>query len=54
VEETAPACPACGEKLFVEHPADIQPTRHDVLVYPDEKHEKTPNTDPNGADEGHR
>lgn len=28
IEATVPACPYCGRKADVEHPADIQPTRH--------------------------
>lgn len=28
VDETVPACPSCGRKMYVEHPADITPTRH--------------------------
>jgi H/ACA ribonucleoprotein complex subunit 3 len=28
VDDQAPACPNCGEKISVEYPADISPTRH--------------------------
>lgn len=43
VADTAPACPTCGEKIFVEHPADMRPIRHQVLSYPDEHRDETPN-----------
>jgi len=43
VDDTGPACPSCGEKIFVEHPADIQPIRHRILTYPDEHRDETPN-----------
>ena len=31
VDDRAPACPKCGEKIYVEHPADITPTKHPPL-----------------------
>lgn len=29
VDDRAPACPNCGTKIYVEHPADITPTRNE-------------------------
>jgi len=31
VDDRAPACPRCGEKIYVEHPGGITPTRHPPL-----------------------
>ncbi|WP_147869496.1 zinc ribbon domain-containing protein [Stieleria maiorica] len=31
VDDRAPACPYCGEKVYVEHPGDITPTRHEPV-----------------------
>ncbi|QEG00481.1 hypothetical protein Mal15_45510 [Stieleria maiorica] len=31
VDDRAPACPWCGESIYVEHPADITPTKHRQL-----------------------
>ncbi|WP_146514858.1 zinc ribbon domain-containing protein [Rubripirellula amarantea] len=28
VDDRAPACPNCGEKIYVEHPGGITPTKH--------------------------
>ncbi|TWU26254.1 hypothetical protein Pla52o_01070 [Novipirellula galeiformis] len=28
VDDRAPACPKCGEKIYVISPGDITPTRH--------------------------
>jgi len=28
VDDTAPACPNCGYKIYVEHSGDITPVRH--------------------------
>lgn len=28
VDDRAVACPACGEKIYVEIPGDITPTKH--------------------------
>ncbi len=32
--ETAPACPACGNLVSVEHPGDISGVKHFPLEYP--------------------
>jgi uncharacterized paraquat-inducible protein A len=34
VYETAPACPACGSHVYVEHPGDIRGVKHFPLHYP--------------------
>ncbi|KAA5542631.1 zinc-ribbon domain-containing protein [Roseiconus nitratireducens] len=34
VDDRAVACPRCGEKIYVEHPGDITPTRHPPVSYP--------------------
>ncbi|KAA1261463.1 hypothetical protein LF1_40130 [Rubripirellula obstinata] len=31
VDDRAPACPNCGGKIYVEHPADITPTKHEQI-----------------------
>lgn len=31
VDDRAPACPNCGEKIYVEHPGDITPTKHEQI-----------------------
>ncbi|TWT98520.1 zinc ribbon domain-containing protein [Stieleria varia] len=31
VDDRAPACPECGEKIYVETPGDITPTKHPQL-----------------------
>ncbi|EMB13774.1 zinc ribbon domain-containing protein [Rhodopirellula europaea] len=31
VDDRVPACPNCGEKIYVEHPGGITPTRHEKL-----------------------
>jgi rRNA maturation protein Nop10 len=33
VDDRAPACPNCGEKVYVEHPGDITPVKHDQLPH---------------------
>ncbi len=35
VFETAPACPACGNRVYVEHPANLLGVKHRPLSYPD-------------------
>ncbi|EMI21215.1 hypothetical protein RMSM_01846 [Rhodopirellula maiorica SM1] len=39
VDDRAVACPQCGEKIYVEHPADITPTRHSQIDFPGESNE---------------
>ena len=34
VAELAPACPNCGEKIYVEHPGDIKGVKHPPLDLP--------------------
>jgi len=34
---TAVACPDCGEKIFIEHPADLERVRHKPLDLPKAK-----------------
>ncbi len=34
VFETAPACPSCGTRVYVEHPANIVGVKHRSLSYP--------------------
>lgn len=34
VDDRAPACPHCGEKIYVEHPGDIKPVRHRPVELP--------------------
>ncbi|CAD73779.1 MAG TPA: zinc-ribbon domain-containing protein [Rhodopirellula baltica] len=31
VDDRVPACPNCGEKIYVEHPGGITPTKHEPL-----------------------
>lgn len=31
VDDRCPACPYCGEKIYVEHPGDTTPVRHRQL-----------------------
>ncbi|QEG43088.1 zinc-ribbon domain-containing protein [Roseimaritima ulvae] len=31
VDDRCPACPFCGEKIYVEHPGDTTPVRHPQL-----------------------
>ncbi|MFG0291381.1 MAG: zinc ribbon domain-containing protein [Rhodopirellula sp. JB044] len=37
VMDRAVACPHCGEKIYVEHPGGITPTRHRPLTYPNQE-----------------
>lgn len=38
VFDRAPACPNCGHKIYVEHPGDITPTKHEQLpIHREEK-----------------
>ncbi|WP_083904818.1 zinc ribbon domain-containing protein [Rhodopirellula sp. SWK7] len=37
VLDRAVACPHCGEKIYVEHPGDITPTRHRPVTYPNQE-----------------
>lgn len=32
VHDRAPACPYCGEKIYVEHPGDMERVRHQQLA----------------------
>ena len=34
VHETAPACPHCGNHVYIEHPGDIRGVKHAPLSYP--------------------
>lgn len=34
IDDRAPACPRCGRQNYVEHPADITPTKHPPLDLP--------------------
>ncbi|ELP35428.1 hypothetical protein RBSWK_00561 [Rhodopirellula baltica SWK14] len=31
MDDRVPACPNCGEKIYVEHPGGITPTKHEPL-----------------------
>lgn len=33
VDDRAPACPSCGESIYIEHPADMLRVRHRPLAY---------------------
>ncbi|WP_145299319.1 zinc ribbon domain-containing protein [Crateriforma conspicua] len=45
VDDRAVACPNCGNKIYVEHPGDITPTKHPPLRYPGES-DKTSGSHP--------
>lgn len=32
VDDRAPACPNCGKKIYIEHPGDITPTKHEQIA----------------------
>jgi len=36
VDDRAVACPQCGEKIYVEHPGGITPTKSPPIQYPSE------------------
>lgn len=37
VDDRAPACPSCGEMIYVEHPGDIRGVKHPPLELPPAK-----------------
>ena len=37
VNDRCPACPHCGEKIYIEHPGDIKGVKHAPLEYPPAK-----------------
>jgi DNA-directed RNA polymerase subunit RPC12/RpoP len=37
VDDRVPACPSCGEKIYVEHPGDMKRVRHRPLNLPPAK-----------------
>lgn len=44
VDDSAPACPNCGYKIYVEHPGDTTPVRHPKgsgLIESDGENEKS-------------
>ncbi|TWU03675.1 zinc ribbon domain-containing protein [Neorhodopirellula pilleata] len=43
VDDRAVACPRCGEKIYVEHPGGITPTRNPPVQYPGETERKGEN-----------
>lgn len=34
VDDRAPACPSCGESIYIEHPGDILGVKHRQLEFP--------------------